>query len=220
MSTCVDLPSTGPTPSSPPDPDDFLRRQNASLHLRVARLEDALRAILGDEVDALFVGDGGSRRMFTLDGADRPYRSLIEQMGEGALTLTSEGVVAYANRRFAELLDRPLQQLIGSRIEESFAPPGYEALEVLLKEISSGKRSAELDLLTAAGLRVPVLVSVSPLSIEGLPGALGLIATDLSRQRRSEAAIEARHALERMVSRVGVIRPPGVGIYRPLGVAP
>jgi diguanylate cyclase (GGDEF)-like protein/PAS domain S-box-containing protein len=175
--------------------DDFVQRQNAALHLKVNRLEEALRAILGDEVDALIVGDASGRRMFTLDGADRPYRSLIEQMGEGALTLTCDGVVAYANRRFAELLDRPLQQVVGSRIEDSLAPEGRALLRGLLIQVSSAKRSAELDLLTAAGLRVPVLVSISPLSIEGLPGALGVIATDLTWQRRTEAAAAARLVL-------------------------
>ncbi len=179
--------------------DDSLRHQNSQLRLKVARLEEALRAILGNEVDALFVGDEASRRLFTLDGADRPYRLLIEQMGEGALTLTRDGVVAYTNQRFAELIDRPLQQVIGSQVEDAFAPEGRAALGVLLSDASSGKRSIELDLLTPAGMRVPVLVSACQLSIDGLPGAQGVIATDLTWQRRSEAAIEARHALLRLV---------------------
>jgi diguanylate cyclase (GGDEF)-like protein/PAS domain S-box-containing protein len=179
--------------------DDFLSRRNAALQLQVARLEEALRAILGDEVDALFVGDAGSRRMFTLDGADRPYRALIEEMSEGALTLTGDGVVAYANRCLAEMLRRPLQQVIGSRIEDSLAPEAQDAWRALLARDASAKRSAELDLLTPAGLRVPVLVSVSSLHIEGLPGALAVVVTDLSWQRRSEAATTARLELVRMV---------------------
>jgi diguanylate cyclase (GGDEF)-like protein/PAS domain S-box-containing protein len=179
--------------------DDDLNLQNARLRRQVSRLEAALGAILGDDVDALFVGPAGSRRVFTLDGPDRPYRSLIEEMGEGALTLTCEGVVAYANRRFAELAGRPLQQVIGSRVVSSFAPEGHEGLGVLLREGVAGKRNAELDLLTPSGVRVPVMVSISPLSIEGLPGALGMIATDLTWQRRSEAASEARLVLLQLV---------------------
>jgi diguanylate cyclase (GGDEF)-like protein/PAS domain S-box-containing protein len=198
MSICDVFIPIEPIPLSPAHADDFLQRENAMLHLKVTRLEAALRAVLGDEVDAVFVGDDSSRRMFTLDGADRPYRSLIEEMGEGALTLTCDGVVAYANRRFAELLDRPLQQVIGSEIEGCIAPEGRAALGLLLRDVAAGKRSAELDLLTPNGLRVPVLFSASPLLIDGLPGAIGVIATDLTWQRRSEAATEARLVLERL----------------------
>jgi len=199
MSTCETLVAVAANAPGRLPVDDSLRHQNAALQLKVARLEEALRAILGNEVDALFVGDAGSRRLFTLDGADRPYRLLIEQMGEGALTLTGDGVVAYANQRFAELLDCPLQRVIGSRVEGAFAPEGRAALRVLFTDASIGKRSAELDLLTPAGARVSVLVSVCQLSIDGLPGALGVITTDLTWQRRSEAATEARHALLRVV---------------------
>jgi diguanylate cyclase (GGDEF)-like protein/PAS domain S-box-containing protein len=199
MSTCDALRAVEPVAHSPSRADDFLQRQNAGLQLKIGRLEEALRAILGDEVDALFIGDAGSRRMFTLDGADRPYRALIEEMGEGALTLSGDGVVVYANRRFAELLGRPLQQVIGSHVEDCMAPEGHAALQALLGDARSAKRSAELELLAPGGLRVPVLVSVSPLSIDGLPGAMGVIATDLTWQRRSEAATQARAVLQRMV---------------------
>jgi len=46
----------------------------------------------------------GGEQIFTLQGAELPYRVLIEDMNEGALTLTMDGVILYANRRFAEML--------------------------------------------------------------------------------------------------------------------
>ena len=199
MSTCEDVIPLEAIASGSSPVDDGLSQQNAALRAKVANLEEALRAIRGNEVDALFVGEAGSRRMFTLDGADLPYRLLIEQMADGALTLTRDGIVAYANQRFAELLDCPLQRVIGSRIEGAFAPEGRAALGALLSDVSSGTRSAELDLLTPAGVRVSVLVSACRLSIDGLPGAQGLIATDLTWQRRSEAATQARLSLLGMV---------------------
>ena len=69
-----------------------LRGQNGVLRQRLAQLEEALRAIRGGEVDGLFVAGAQGDRFFTLDGADRAYRQLVEEMGEGALTLTREGV--------------------------------------------------------------------------------------------------------------------------------
>jgi diguanylate cyclase (GGDEF)-like protein/PAS domain S-box-containing protein len=199
MRSCDALPASAAAVPGPLHAAEGLQRQNAVLQQQITRLEEALRAVLGGEVDALFIGDAGQRRLFTRDGADRGYRALIEQMGEGALTLTSDGVVAYANQRFAELLGRPLQQVIGTRLDEAMVPEARPALAVLLQHATPGKRSAELDLHTPAGLRVPVLVSVSPLAIDGLPGALGVITTDLTWQRRSEAAVAARTALQRLV---------------------
>ena len=104
--------------------DSVIASENTVLRLRLAQLDEALRAIRGSEVDALFVAGAGGGQVYALAGTDRAYCVLIEQMGQGALTLTPDGIVVYANSSFAELLGRPLGTLIGSRIEACFAPEG------------------------------------------------------------------------------------------------
>ena len=42
--------------------------------------------------------------MFTLSSADRPYRMFVENMRDGAATVSEAGIILYANRRLAELL--------------------------------------------------------------------------------------------------------------------
>ena len=75
--------------------------------LRLTEAEDMLRAISAGEVDAFVVSDGrADRRVFTLATADRPYRIFVENMRDGAVTLSSNGLIVYANRRLAELLAR------------------------------------------------------------------------------------------------------------------
>ena len=179
--------------------DKAIASENTVLRLRLAQLEEALRAIRGSEVDALFVAGAGGGQVFALDGADRAYRVLIEQMGQGALTLTPDGIVVYANRSFAELVGRPLGSVIGARIESCFAPEGHAALAALLREAKLARRNAEMDILGASGIRVPVLLSVSRLAIEGLPDSLCMVATDLTEQRRSEAASVARQTLLKVI---------------------
>src|SRR6185295_18180270 len=72
---------------------------------RMTEAEDTLRAIGAGEVDAFLVSDGGTgRRVFTLSTADRPYRMFVENMRDGAATLSSSGIILYANRRLAEML--------------------------------------------------------------------------------------------------------------------
>ena len=72
-------------------------------------------------MDALLIVDGGGERVYTLRGADAPYRALVEQMHEGAVTLTVEGAIVYANRSFARLVDVPLEQVIGASINRFVA---------------------------------------------------------------------------------------------------
>jgi diguanylate cyclase (GGDEF)-like protein/PAS domain S-box-containing protein len=85
--------------------------------------------------------------------------------------------------------------VIGAHIASCFAPEGKDALLALLADGALGKRSIELDLRTEGGARVPTLLSVSPLLLKGLPGAVCMIATDLTGQKRGEAAIQARQTL-------------------------
>ena len=91
-----------------------LLAENEELRARLDEAEDTLRAIRSGEVDALVVSGVGGDQVFTLKGADHSYRLLIEDMNEGALTLTAEGVILYANRRLAEMLKTPLAKVIGS----------------------------------------------------------------------------------------------------------
>jgi diguanylate cyclase (GGDEF)-like protein/PAS domain S-box-containing protein len=175
--------------------DRVLEIENRALRARLAHLEETLRAIRGSEVDALYVTGLDGDRLFTLDGADRAYRALIEEMGQGALTLTPGGVVAYANRHFAELLGRPLSEVIGAPVGRCFAPEAQTTLADLLLDEHPVKRSAELDLLSEVGLRVPTMLSVCRIDVEGLPGALCMTVTDLTGQKRGEAAVRARQTL-------------------------
>src|SRR5438270_12302787 len=77
-----------------------------------ARLDDAeqtLEAIRKGQVDALVIDGPEGQKIFSLTGAERPYRTLIEQMTEGAITMDGEGSIRYCNKALAEMLRRPLE---------------------------------------------------------------------------------------------------------------
>ena len=73
------------------------------------------------EADELVVAGEAGAQQFTLKDADKSCRTLIENVSEGALTLTPEGLVLYANRRFAQMLRTPPEKVIGSGRHESLA---------------------------------------------------------------------------------------------------
>jgi PAS domain S-box-containing protein len=163
--------------------------------LHALRIEKAAQAIATGDVDALFISDAAGKRLITLNGADRAYRLLVEDMAEGAITLTPDGVVAWCNRTFATLLGRPLNRLIGTRIELCFAPEARQSLATALVDGRDGKSSMAIDLLTDLGLRVPTYLSVNASVVDGLPEALCMVVTDLTEQRRSEADRRSRQHL-------------------------
>lgn len=157
--------------------------------LRMTEAEDTLRAIGAGEVDAFVVSDGGTgQRVFTLSTADRPYRKFVENMRDGAATISSSGVILFVNRRLAELLSCSADMAVGSPVSRFM--PG---------DVPAGT-SAELELLDADGDAVPVLVGSSSLEVDG-DQLTCLTFTDLSAHQEQEREIGrlSRAQDERMV---------------------
>src|SRR5580692_10514682 len=91
--------------------------QIRSLTERLEEAEETLRAVRSGEVDAFIVQGPTGEQIFALRSTEQPYRNLIEDMLEGAAILTTDGDVAYCNRRFAELVSVPLEDVIGGAME-------------------------------------------------------------------------------------------------------
>jgi diguanylate cyclase (GGDEF)-like protein/PAS domain S-box-containing protein len=155
---------------------------------RLAEAEDTLRAIGAGEVDAFVVSDGGSgRRVFTLSTADRPYRMFVEQMREGAATVSASGLILYANPRLAELLSYSRATIVGAPLSHFISDAaalagadadGQPALGAVL----------ECDLLGRDGKIVPVLVGSSVLEVDG-DRLSCLTFTDMTAHKAQERAI-------------------------------
>lgn len=159
------------------------------LQARLAEVEETLRAIRHGEVDAVVVSTTEGDRVFTLEGADHPYRVMVETINEGAATLTANGLVLYANRRFADMVGIPLENLIGSRLPDvvrTLLPTlKCPTLEELLERALRAPQTEECSLVTGDGKPLPVQLSLSPLKGGDFQG-ICLLATDLSEQKRRE----------------------------------
>ncbi len=178
-----------------------LIEENEDLRLRLEEAEETLQAIRSGEVDALVVTTGDGDQVFTLQGADRSYRALIERMSEGALMLSRQGTILYANRRFADMLHVPLERVIGSNLERWVALDSHGQLLLLFGVAEAEVSRVELDLISDDRMIVPVYLSVSIISVEGWTEALGAVVTDLTERKRAEQEIRALNAdLEARVS--------------------
>ena len=167
------------------------------LRARLLEAEDTLRAIKHGEVDALVVTERLEDRVYVLKSPDRPYRLMIEEMAQGAVTLTSEGLILYCNRCFTRLLKEPIGSLTGSVLRSRVAPGSHDLVEALLRQ--DGPSQAEVELRASDGSLVPVYLSVNPLPLEDeRETVLCMVVTDLTEQKRNEGVKRAWAAAEAM----------------------
>ncbi len=165
--------------------------ENEALRAQLSEAQETLNAIHHGEVDALIVLGEDGEQIFTLQGADYSYRILIEDMSEGALTLTAQGLILYANRRFAEMVKMPLEQVIGAVLDRWIEPVSRPLMKTLLRPDTVEKRRVQLDLLALDATRVPVILSASRLLIHKNMTTFCLMVTDLTEQKRNAAIVES-----------------------------
>ena len=175
------------------------------LRQRLEEAEETIRALRAGEVDALLLGTE-SEQVYTLETPYRPYRLLVEQMLQAAATLTVQGTILYANPRFSELLNRPLEELIGKPSQDFVAPHSRESFDSALSGARSADVQVDVDLLRPDGS-----ISVHLCATGLQEGALGqcLMIVDATEQwhyqelRRSQAALSQSEEVFRSLAESG-----------------
>jgi PAS domain S-box-containing protein len=183
--------------TSHPSPEDLLA-EIADLRNRLGEAEDTLRAIREGEVDALVVHGQGGEQVYTLKGADYSYRILIEAINEGAGILALDGDILYANQKLSEVLGTPLERLVGTRISDYAEAADQELLTALLEHGRQGASKGEISLRNRYGVIVPAYLSLRSFNLEEVPGAVCMVVTDLTQQKRQEAIL-AEEQLSRAI---------------------
>ena len=159
----------------------------AKLRARLAVAEETLRAIRSGEVDTVMVAGKEGSQFFTLEGAADAYRVLIESMNEGALTLTGDKLILYANQCFARLIKCPLEQVTGSSFRRFLSVEDQVALRPLMKRSAKTGTKIQVLLHASDGSLVPALLSIRELAHEGSKNVIiSMVVTDMTEARRNE----------------------------------
>jgi len=164
--------------------------ENEELQSRIHEMEETLLAIRNGEVDAIMVSGIKGEQVYSVSSAETPYRTFIEDMNEGAVTLTNEGIIIYCNHRFAELVNEPVETVIGSDLKNYIAPDDKSKLNSLLAKHTHNKKDV---------LIVSLINSIFlKLSFNRLPEYLQgdnyiLIATDISELKKKENELLELH---------------------------
>jgi PAS domain S-box-containing protein len=176
------------------------------LRRRLEEAEDLVRALRAGEVDAVFV-EGEREQIYTLETADKPYRMLVEQLPRAAATLTSEGSIIYCNRRFVDLLHRPLHDLVGKRLDSFVRSDCRAQLAELWSDCKAGEIVRVISL--ERGERSSVQAYLSARVLE--QGALGqcILVTDITEQKHYEELEKTQKALQAATERLELAQKAG-----------
>ncbi len=175
-------------------PEKVSPKQVQSLEERLAEAEATLAAIQSGEVDALIVRDRQGEKIFTLTGAEHPYRIMVETMNEGAATFALDGTVLYCNSRFAQMVGTPLNKIIGDSIYKLIQPWDKKNFAAMYSGRKTKKsRRGEFSLRASDGSSIPVLLSLSFIRNEKTAPSVCIVATDIKDRKIAEEEIAKAH---------------------------
>ncbi len=174
------------------------RRKNtvARLRRRLAEAEETLEAIRAGHVEALVVQGPEGEQIYTLRSADQPYRLMVERMGEGALTLATDGTILYCNDRLGELLGIPCEAIIGRSLRDLVSAGEVPRLEQLL---ASDTFRGEFQLGTSPLTSSPVQMSSASLVIDGVR-TTAVVVTDLTPERVERGLRESNRSKDEFLA--------------------
>jgi PAS domain S-box-containing protein len=156
------------------------------LKLRLSEAQDAIDAIKTGSVDAFAIRNDGKPEVFTLQSLDYAYRVLIEKFSEGALNLTSDGLITYCNSYFSTLIGIPNEKATGSYIFDFISGETREKFREHFVLSLQGSSKTEITL-SVNNKNIPVYISLT--SLQPQLATVGMIVTDLTEKKHSEHRI-------------------------------
>jgi PAS domain S-box-containing protein len=175
--------------------------ENEELHSRLIEIEEALTAIRNGEVDAIMVSGRKGEQVYSVSSAETPYRTFIEEMSEGAVTLTKEGTILYCNQRFAEIVQSPFERVIGSSLKQFITPDNNSKLDSFLAQLTQDKHDVLIVSLTNT-LYLRLSIHFLPPYLQG--DNYILIATDISDLKKKE--FEQNEIITELVNHIKELR--------------
>jgi two-component system, NarL family, sensor kinase len=174
-------------------------RDVTDLQARVAELEETLRAIRTGEVDAVLVSGPQGDQVFTLQGAEHPYRLMVETIDEGAATLADDGTVLYANRSFAKIFDIALEKFIGAPLNDFVFGEDRELLAQLIADANIHIVRGEIRLDSHRQRPRTIRLTLSPVREQGVH-TICVVATELTELIETNEALRVSELSLRQLS--------------------
>ena len=168
----------------------LLQAELSAVRERLQEAEETLQAIRTGTVDAIVVDTPEGERVFSLSGAERSYRLMVERMNQGAAVVREDGLVVFCNVALAGMLGTTLEGLTGTNFGQWVPPELQEEMGKLNATARRKNSNKEMRLLRKDGSQLPVLLGISAMGAAN-PGTLCVLATDLTEQKERETALQS-----------------------------
>lgn len=168
-----------------------LKNENAVLQQQLRKAMESIEAIKTENIDALVIANEKALKVFSEKTADKPYRILIEQMHIGAVTLYEDGTILYCNFYFANMVNLPLQKVIGTIFENYIDDSSKKQVEAMLKKRSVDILKEEVYIYASGGKEIPALMTINALWLDNI-FVLSIILTDLTIQNENQEKLKRR----------------------------
>ncbi|TLD42751.1 MAG: Signal transduction histidine kinase [Candidatus Jettenia ecosi] len=156
------------------------------LQTRLNEAEEALHAIRNGDVDAIVIRGHKGEQVYSLTSEEYPYRVIVESINEGAVTLTPEGTILYANKRLAEILKFPLEEIISRSFYDFISEKDRGFFSVLLEKSLRKGSKGRITLVNSEDTHLPVYLSLNSFLIDD-KSSVSMIITDLTEALEAEA---------------------------------
>lgn len=122
------------------------------------------------------------------------YKSLIEMMADGLVTVSSEGNIESMNSAAGKLLGFEEDEMIGRRISMIINDPKSKAAETYLNKFiadgTDGAPSQEIEVVTKSGDKIPILFAVSKMVSQKKDLYIGVL-SDISKIKSMEIELRS-----------------------------
>jgi len=138
------------------------------------------------QVDALLAPTARATLPLLSPRADSIYRSLVDTLQDGILTVDPEGDILFTNQRTGKILDCDPDNLLGLNILALIQPEDRPWIRAMIDEALRGMtHRCQLRLACLGQCPVYVLVGLGPISdMDGGPNGVCLTLTDISEEKR------------------------------------
>lgn len=160
-----------------------LINENNQLYSLLAESQETLSAIQRGDVDAIVVSGTNGEQVYSISSAETPYRTFVEEMNEGAVTLSREGIIIYCNKRFADFVREPIERVIGSNFRRFIVPYDKSKFDKLLAH-QTDNRNNVLIISLVNSLYLKLSIQILPAYLQG--DYCILVATDISEMKKEE----------------------------------
>jgi len=165
---------------------EALQAEIDSLKEQLYESKSIVDAIKEGDVDALVVNSNGTPQLYSLETADYTFRLLIEKFGQGALSISRNGLILYCNDFFSKLIGIPSEKIIGNYVYDYFQNEDH--FVAIIEALKYGITTHEITFKTQTYKKTfPSYISVTDL--EPAVQGIGLVVTDLTDKKKHENAL-------------------------------